>query len=210
MRSGLRLAASLVATAALALIASTAALADNPQASYTCTKTKPNGDVVTVTVPESAVDSLTKAGFVCVKNEPAAEEPGDEGPGDEGPGDEGPGDETPGDEGPGDETPGDEGPAAPDHPEGGTQASPSVAVEPPTESRSLYCLTSGGVALDLYDSQGALLVETGNATTAIFYLGVGASCDVLPGFQYSGSWVDHVGDVVPGVAVYPLFVPVAS
>jgi hypothetical protein len=35
---------------------------------------------------------------------------------------------------------------------------------------------------------------------------MGASCDVLPGYTYSGTWVDHVGNVVPGVAVYPLYV----
>ncbi len=211
MRSELRLAAALLATVALALIASTAAVAVNPQATYTCTKTKPNGDVVTVTVPESAVDGLTNAGFVCVKNEPPAEGPGDEGPGDEGPGDEGPGDEGPGDEGPGDEgpsdeTPGDEDPGAPEHPQGdSTGSAATVTVETPSESRSLYCITSGA-ALNLTDSQGALLVAKGLATPAIFYLDVGVSCDVLPGFRYSGSWVDHVGSVVQGVAVYPLFV----
>ena len=200
MRSELRLAAALLATVALALIASTAAVAVNPQATYTCTKTKPNGDVVTVTVPESAVDGLTNAGFVCVKNEPSAEGPGDEGPGDEGPGDEGPSDETPGDEDPG----------APEHPQGDSKGSAStVTVETPSESRSLYCITSGA-ALNLTDSQGALLVAKGLATPAIFYLGVGVSCDVLPGFRYSGSWVDHVGNVVQGVAVYPLFVPTTS
>ena len=43
---------------------------------------------------------------------------------------------------------------------------------------------------------------------ANFYQGIGASCDLLPGFTYSGVWVDHVGDVVPGVAVYPLFTKV--
>ena len=206
MRSELRLAAALLATVALALIASTAAVAVNPQTTYTCTKTKPNGDVVSVTVPESAVDGLTNAGFVCVKNEPPAEGPGDEGPGDEGPGDE---------------TPGDEDPGAPEHPQGDSNGSAStVTVETPSESRSLYCTTSGavetgssdgsGAALNLTDSQGALLVAKGLATPAIFYLGAGVSCDVLPGFRYSGSWVDHVGSVVQGVALYPLFVPTTS
>ena len=206
MRGELRLAASLLAIVALALIGSTAAVAVNPQATYTCTKTKPNGDVVTVTVPESAVDGLTNAGFVCVKNEPPAEGPGDEGPGDEGPGDEGPGDDGPGDEGPGDE-----GPGTPEHPQGESNASaPIVTVETPSESRSLYCSDVAGVALNLTDSQGAQLVGKGLATPAIFYLGIGVSCDVLPGFRYSGTWVDHVGGVVQGVAVYPLFVPTAS
>jgi len=58
-------------------------------------------------------------------------------------------------------------------------------------------------SLNLPDSQGALLVEQGLATPAIFYEGIGASCDLLPGFTFSGTWVDHVGDVVTGVAVYP-------
>ena len=50
------------------------------------------------------------------------------------------------------------------------------------------------------------MVQMGLVNPAIFYEGIGASCDVLPGFSYSGLWVDHVGDIVPGVAVYPLFV----
>ena len=162
--------------------------------------------MVTVTVPESAVDGLTNAGFVCVKNEQPAEGPGDEGPGDEDPGDEGPGEE-----GPSDEPPGDGGPGAPEHPQGGQKASASiVTVETPSESRSLYCSDASAVALNLTDGQGALLVAKGLVTPAIFYLGVGVSCDVLPGFRYSGSWVDHVGDVVAGVAVYPYFVPTTS
>jgi len=65
-------------------------------------------------------------------------------------------------------------------------------------------------SLNLPDSQGALLVEQGLATPAIFYEGIGASCDLLPGFTFSGTWVDHVGDVVTGVAVYPYFVPATS
>ena len=90
----------------------------------------------------------------------------------------------------------------------------------PGESRSLYCSTKGpvdrgngehpGVALNLTESQGALLVENGLVTPAIFYSGLGVSCDVLPGFVYAGYWVDHVGDVVPGVAVYPYYVPSAG
>jgi hypothetical protein len=90
----------------------------------------------------------------------------------------------------------------------------------PGESRSLYCSTKGpvdrgngehpGVALNLTESQGALLVENGLVTPAIFYSGLGVTCDVLPGFVYAGYWVDHVGDVVPGVAVYPYYVPSAG
>ena len=87
----------------------------------------------------------------------------------------------------------------------------------PSETRSLYCSTKGpvdrgngerpGIALDLPESQGAFLVEKGLATPAIFYAGVGISCDHLPGFVYSGHWVDHVGDVVEGIGVYPYYVP---
>ena len=91
---------------------------------------------------------------------------------------------------------------------------------PPAESRSLFCATTGwadrgngdapGVALNLPDGQGALLVAQGLATPAIFYAGLGVSCDLLPGFRYAGFWVDHVGNVVPGVAVYPYYVPNAN
>ena len=67
-----------------------------------------------------------------------------------------------------------------------------------------------GVALNLTESQGALLVEKGLVTPAIFYAGLGVTCDVLAGFVYAGYWVDHVGDVVPGVAVYPYYIPSAG
>ena len=96
----------------------------------------------------------------------------------------------------------------------------TVTVQAPSESRSLYCSTNGpaergnadgsGVALNLPDSQGALLVEKGLATPGIFYAGIGVSCDLLPRFTYAGVWVDHVGEVVSGVAVYPYYVPTAS
>ncbi len=62
------------------------------------------------------------------------------------------------------------------------------------------------MALNLFDAQGAHMVEMGLVRRANFYQGIGASCDSLAGFTYSGLWVDHVGNVVPGVAVYPLFV----
>ena len=62
-----------------------------------------------------------------------------------------------------------------------------------------------GIALNLTEAQGELMVEMGLVKPANFYQGIGASCDLLPGFTYSGVWVDHVGDVVPGVGVYPLF-----
>ena len=84
------------------------------------------------------------------------------------------------------------------------------------ESRTLFCSTNGpayrangegmGIALNLPDSVGALMVQLGLVKPATFYRGIGASCEQLPGFKDSGLWVDHVGDVVPGVAVYPLFV----
>ena len=90
----------------------------------------------------------------------------------------------------------------------------------PGESRSLYCSTKGpvdrgngeqpGVALNLTETQGALLVEKGLVTPAIYYAGLGVTCDVLAGFVYAGYWVDHVGDVVPGVAVYPYYIPNAG
>ena len=97
---------------------------------------------------------------------------------------------------------------------------PALPAEPPAEARSLFCSTKGsadrgngdapGVALNLPDGEGALLVEQGLAAPAIFYAGLGVSCDLLPGFSYAGFWVDHVGDVVPGVAVYPYYVPSAG
>jgi hypothetical protein len=90
----------------------------------------------------------------------------------------------------------------------------------PSESRSLYCSTKGavdrgngerpGIALNLTESQGALLVAQGLVTPAFFYAGFGATCEVLPGFVYAGYWVDNVGDVVPGVAVYPYYIPKAG
>ena len=109
----------------------------------------------------------------------------------------------------------------------GAESGPTSLVLPtgsaswtPGESRSLYCSTKGpvdrgngeqpGVALNLTESQGVLLVEQGLVTPAIFYAGLGVTCDVLPGFVYAGYWVDHVGDVVPGVAVYPYYVPNAG
>ena len=102
----------------------------------------------------------------------------------------------------------------PDAPKPSFFATPTVDV--PSESRSLFCATLGpvergtgdqsGIALNLPDSQGALLVAQGIATPGVFYAGIGASCDLLPGFTYSGVWVDHVGHVVPGVTVYPYYV----
>src|SRR4029079_3472810 len=90
----------------------------------------------------------------------------------------------------------------------------------PGESRSLYCSTTSpvdrahgedpGVALHRTETPGALLVEKGLVTPAIFYAGLGVTCDVLAGFVYAGYWVDHVRDVVPGVAVYPYYIPNAG
>jgi hypothetical protein len=50
------------------------------------------------------------------------------------------------------------------------------------------------------------MVAQGLVTPARFYEGLGATCDVLPGYTYGGYWVDHMGVAVPGVAVYPLYV----
>ena len=98
----------------------------------------------------------------------------------------------------------------------GTAVGASVEPYVAPESRTLFCSTNGpahrangdgmGIALNLPDSQGALMVQLGLVKPATFYQGIGATCDQLPGFKDSGLWVDHVGEVVPGVAVYPLFV----
>lgn len=212
MRSKPRLAVSLLATTALVLVTATAVVAANPHAMYTCTKTKNEKTDVKTSVPEPAVGGLTHAGYTCV----AEVQQGDDGDqqGDQ-PSDEGQDEGTAQDSGPGmGSTPGDDSiPAAAD----------SSAPEPaqvPSESRSLYCSTNGlwergsaegsGAALNLPDSQGASLVEKGLVTPAIFYAGIGASCDLLPGFTYAGFWVDHIGEVVPGVAVYRYYVPTAG
>ena len=174
-----------------------AGAAGNPHPMYTCVKIKQNGESeVRVNVPEPSVAGHTNAGFTCVLNEDEAdtENPGGEDPaGDHG--NEGPGS--------GDEA-------------GATSAPAGVPAEVPQEPRSLYCSTTMvqrangdgvGIALNLLDSQGKLLVALGLVTPARFYAGLGASCDVLAGFTSSGTWVDNVGAVVPGVAVYPLYVP---
>ena len=67
-------------------------------------------------------------------------------------------------------------------------------------------MTAWASPSNLLDEHGAFLVELGLVVPAMYYQGFGASCDVLPGYAYAGMWVGHVGDVVPGVAVYPLFV----
>jgi hypothetical protein len=211
MRLIRRLIGTLIAIAALALLVATTVEASNPNATYTCVKVKQNGDSdVRVDVPEPAVNGLTNAGFTCVAD--AVDEP--EGEEDPGNGEE--------------EDPGNDEEADPGHdPESGGepsldsgQASVTAEVAAPQAARSLYCSTNGlafrangegmGIALNLFAAQGALLVEMGLVTPAIFYEGIGASCDVLPGFTFSGSWVDNVGDLVPGVAVYPLYIPIAA
>lgn len=205
MKTACKLIASLIAITALALVAATTVAAGNPHAAYTCVKVKQNGQTdVRVDVPEPAVGGLTNAGFTCVANatEGEGEDPENEDLGNEELENEDLGNEDGGDPG-----------SIP-------AAGSSVGVEVPQGPRSIYCSTNGpafrangegmGIALNLFDEQGALLVELGLVSPAIFYAGVGASCDVLPGFEYSGAWVDHVGDVVPGVAVYPLFVPTSS
>lgn len=226
MGSKLKLATSLLAVVALALIGTTAAVAENPHATFTCTKTKKNGPPdVRVSVPEPAVSGLTNAGFVCVADAaPAANDDEDEEQSEEQDGEDEGQDEAQ-DEGEDEsedahETTGGQEDGSP--PGGGSeQSSPELpsatASAPPAESRALYCSTKGpvergngelpGVALNLPESQGALLVEKGLATPAIFYAGFGVSCDVLPGFVFSGVWVDNVGDVAPGVGVYPYYLP---
>jgi hypothetical protein len=209
MGSTFRRVATVFAVAALATIGATAGVAATPQ-TYTCTKSKKHGQTeVRTSVLESAVSGLTTAGFVCVADTPTDEDEGEgtgEGTTDDGPADEGPTNDESADDS-----------TAEDHPSTPTAPQPASV---PEESRSLYCSTRGavdrsgdadgpGVTLDLPDSQGALLVERGLATPAMFYAGVGVSCDVLPGYTYAGFWVDHVGDVVPGVAVYPYYVPTA-
>jgi hypothetical protein len=201
VRTTWKLLASLVAITALALVAATSLAAANPSAVYTCVKVKPNGqEDVRVGVPESAVAGLTNAGFTCVATvgDDETEDPGDDEAGNQDPANEDPGNEDPSDAG------------------SSPASNASVEVFVPQESRSVYCSTNGlayrangdgmGIALNLLDSQGALMVEMGLVRPANFYEGIGASCDSLPGFKDSGLWVDHVGDVVPGVAVYPLFV----
>jgi hypothetical protein len=188
MRRTLAIAGSLLALTALAAIGATAAAAKSPQPTYTytCTKPKKNGELdVQVSVPASAVGGLTNAGYTCVANAATEEdENGDQG---------------------------DQGPEAPE------LGLATAAFDPPSESRALFCSTKGpvdradpegaGVALNLPMSEGARLVEQGLANPGIFYAGVGVSCDLLPGFTYSGLWVDHVGNVAPGDAVYPYYVP---
>ena len=206
MRTAWKLLASLVGITALALMAATTLPAANPNAAYTCVKVKENGQQdVRVGVPESAVAGLTNAGFTCVANPGEAEDPSDgEDPGNDDPGNDDPGTEDSANE----DDPGDAG--------SGQASGPSVEVYVAPESRSVYCSTNGpayrangegmGITLNLLDTQGTLMVELGLARPANFYQGIGASCDLLAGFKDSGVWVDHIGDVVPGVAVYPLFV----
>jgi hypothetical protein len=194
MSTALKLAASLVAAAALAGVsANTAQAAPATWGTfYTCVKESRFGPDVRLGVPGIVVPLLEFFGFTC---SPVTEDDEDEGNEDEGNEDEEQGDEGPSTE---------------------PVAIAPIVVEVPQESRSLYCSTNGlahrgngdgpGLALNLTKVQGAEMVDAGLVKPAIFYQGVGASCDVLPGFEYSGLWVDNVGDVVPGVAIYPLFV----
>jgi hypothetical protein len=207
MRRFWKLAASSVALAALGVTAVTAAAAANPHQTYTCVRTTPSGNEVRVEVPEPAVSGLTNAGFNCVPNPPG-------GGGEEDP-NEDPGNGDPGNGDPGNGEPGNEATGNAPGPTAGASNQPL-----PEKPRAIFCSTNGpafrangegmGIALNLLDEQGALLVEQGVVVPAMYYEGIGASCDVLPGFVYAGIWVGHVGDVVPGVAVYPLFVRVSG
>ena len=186
MRRTLAIAASLLALTALAAIGATAAAAKSPQPTYTCTKPKKNGELdVQVSVPASAVGGLTNAGYTCVANAATGEdENGDQG-----------------DQGPDEGKPGNDGPEAPE------LGLATAAFDPPSESRALFCSTKGRVnRADPEGPEGERLVEQGLANPGIFYAGVGVSCDLLPGFTDSGLWVDHVGNVAPGDAVYPYYV----
>jgi hypothetical protein len=49
-----------------------------------------------------------------------------------------------------------------------------------------------------------------SAAHGILYAGIRVSYDLLPGFTDAGIWVDHVGDEVRVVAVYPYYVPTTS
>ena len=201
-----KLVASLVSITALALIAATTVTAAN--AAYTCVKVKQNGEQdVHVGVPESAVSGLTRGGFTCVPD--AVEEQQDEEQQDE--------EQEQQDEEQQDEEQEQQEEEQEQQDEESVPANdPSVESSVSQESRSLYCSLKGlahrangegtGISLNLLDSQGALMVELGLVMPANFYEGIGASCDSLSGFKYADVWVDHVGDVVPGVAVYPLFV----
>jgi hypothetical protein len=238
MRRNLTLAVWLLATMALALIGATAAAA-NPHTTYTCTKTKNNGQTdVKTSVPEPSLGGLTNAGYTCVAEAPPAEDEvqeedevqddevqddevqeEDEVQDDEVQEEDEVQDETESEtrvEGQGDDSMPEENP----EPKAGVSSSLPVTLEAPSESRSLYCSTHGpvergngegpGVALNLTVSQGALLVEKGDVTPGVYYAGIGVSCDLLPGFTYSEFWVNNVGDAAPGVAVYPYYVPTTS
>lgn len=192
MKTVLRVGASLLAATAFALVAVASGMAGSPHATYTCVKVTNGETEVRVAVPEPAVGGLTNAGFTCVPESSGGGSENEEENEDQS-------------EGPGTN-------------EAGSQAQNQTFEH--AEPRTVFCSTVGlafrangdgmGIALNLFASQGALLVELGLAAPAIFYEGVGASCDVLPGFVYSGQWVDNVGDVVPGVAVYPYYVPTGA
>jgi hypothetical protein len=202
MGSKLRLAAPLLAVVAVTLVGATASIAandngngnGNAQGGDNAPVTichKPDTDATTIVVDDKAVEAHLKHGDyrgACVVS---------------------PGDEEDNGSGPTDDT----APTSLELPTGSSSWTPG-------ESRSLYCSTTGpidrgngehpGVALNLTETQGALLVEKGLATPACYYAGLGVTCDVLAGFVYAGYWVDHVGDVVPGVAVYPYYIPNAG
>ena len=115
-------------------------------------------------------------------------------------------------EDPGDE--GEQGDAGDEETEGPASSSP-VDVNVPQESRSVYCSMNGlahrangegmGISLNLRHA-GRIDGRARACEIGEHYESIGASCDALPRFKDSGVWVDHVGDVTPGVAVYPLFV----
>ncbi len=198
---------------------------------------KPGKNGQTIVVDDNAVPAHLNHGDylgACVVTPAEDDDGGSQSPGDEAqpPGDEGqnprdqgqaPGDDT---QNPGDDdnsqTPGDEdkGSGSKDDPAPPSFVIPTGSSWTSSESRSLYCSTQGavdrgngehpGVSLNLTESQGALLLAQGLVTPAFFYAGYGATCETLPGYVYAGYWVDHVGNVVPGVAVYPYYLPKAG
>ena len=142
MRSKLRLAASLLATMALVLVAATAIPAANPHTMYTCTKTTNGKTDVKTSVPEPAVGGLTNAGYTCVADAEQGEQDDQGDQGDE------QGDQQGDQQGEDDDEPAVEGSAngsaqADDSEPSPEGSSSTGTVQAPPESRSLYCSTSG-------------------------------------------------------------------
>lgn len=195
MRRKLRLAASLLAIAAIvaAIGVPSANAAENPLQPYTCTKTGFFGNHLTVHTVAFFVPIFTIGGWNCVSDAAPVDPPVD--PVD-------PPQDPPVDP-----------PADPPVVEDSLPVPglPVPALWVWVPQRGLYCSLDGpvlrgdgtlGISLDLTDEQVADYPV--KITPARWYPGIGATCDDLGG-TFTGEWVDHVGDVVPGVAVYPLY-----